>query len=285
MQQASSLSGFDRDEDGLPGAPDGAIPATSTRHDAAALKPQTNAPRLWLGDDRAADAASVWELSPAQHRYVATVMRLREGDALRCFGAAMGEWACAVETTTRRGTTVAAAVRRRRPAEPPRLELYFAPLRKKRTSLLIEKAVELGATRLAPVKTERVERASLAALGAGIHASAVEAAEQCERLRVPLVEDVVDLASPLGDLPLFVCAERADGASPRLLDALLGAELGDGAALLVGPEGGFSDADLAAVRASNPDATFVSLGAGILRAETACWAGLAVAAAALGRPR
>ena len=85
--------------------------------------------------------------------------------------------------------------------------------------------------------------------------------------------------------PLFVCAERADGASPRLLDALLGAELGDGAALLVGPEGGFSDADLAAVRASNPDATFVSLGAGILRAETACWAGLAVAAAALGRPR
>lgn len=254
---------------------------------ALAPAPQTNAPRLWLGDDRAADAASVWELSPAQHRYVATVMRLREGDALRCFGAAMGEWACAVETTTRRGTTVAAAVQTRPPpgAETPRLDLYFAPLRKKRTSLLIEKAVELGATRLAPVKTERVERASLAALGAGIHASAVEAAEQCERLRVPVVEDVVDLASPLGDLPLFVCAERADGASPRLLDALLGAELGDGAALLVGPEGGFSDADLAAVRASNPDATFVSLGAGILRAETACWAGLAVAAAALGRPR
>ncbi|KAK7254137.1 RNA methyltransferase [Aureococcus anophagefferens] len=210
---------------------------------ALAPAPHTNAPRLWLGDDRTADAASVWELSPAQHRYVATVMRLREGDALRCFGAAMGEWACA-----------------------------------KRTSLLIEKAVELGATRLAPVKTERVERASLAALGAGIHASAVERRSSRARLRVPVVEDVVDLASPLGDLPLFVCAERADGASPRLLDAPPRRGSADGAALLVGPEGGFSDADLAAVRASNPDATFVSLGAGILRAETACWAGLAVAA-------
>ena len=258
----------------------------------SAARGTSKLPRLWLGDDVAATEGSRWELSAAQHRYLSTVMRLRVGDEVRCFGAAMGEWVGTVAASDRKGTTVAASRSTRPPRSAPssgeRLELYFAPLRKKRTSLLIEKAVELGVTRLVPVKTSRTERSAVGAIAPGVHATAVEAAEQSERLDVPLLEAVVDVAADGlgGDVPLFVCAERSDEAAPGLLDALV-ARADEtrrrGVALLVGPEGGFSDADLDAVRAARPDAVFVSLGTAVLRAETACWAGLAVASAARAR--
>ena len=127
------------------------------------------------------------------------------------------------------------------------------------------------------MKTQRTERASIQALPApGATSSAVAAAEQSERLDVPLLEAVVDTHNVETDLPLYVCAARADGRAPHLLDVVTGP-----CAVLVGPEGGLTDEDLAAISAAKPDAVAVTLGPAVLRAETAACVALAFAGGAL----
>ena len=103
--------------------------------------------------------------------------------------------------------------------------------------------------------------------------AAVAAAEQTERLDVPLLVDTHAVST---DLPLYVCAARADGKAPHLLDVVTGP-----CAVLVGPEGGLTDADLAAISAAKPDAVAVTLGSSVLRAETAACVALAFAGGAL----
>ena len=127
------------------------------------------------------------------------------------------------------------------------------------------------------VKTQRTERASIQALPAlGVTPAAVAAAEQSERLDVPLLDAIVDTHNVKTDLPLYVCAARADGKAPHLLDVVTGP-----CAVLVGPEGGLTDADLAAISAAKPGAVAVTLGPSVLRAETAACVALAFAGGAL----
>lgn len=244
----------------------------------AALKKTLTLPRVWIGDGPAAapePGATAWALAPGQRRHLRTVLRRRDGDGVRVFGKALGEWAATLE-----GDRLVADRETRPPVtDSTRLELFFAPLRKKRCSLLLEKATELGATRLAPVRTTRTEAASIAALKAGPHAAVVEAAEQSERLDAPEVEALRPCDDLATDLPLFVCAERA-GKAPHLFDAVKAAG-GLGAAVLVGPEGGLAEEDLAAIARGRPDAVVCCLGDSVLRAETACWAAVTLARAAL----
>ena len=191
---------------------------------------------------------------------------------MRVFDSGMGEWVASYEDDC---VVAKEQTREATPATP--LELFFVPIKKKRASLLIEKAVELGATRLRPVKTQRTEKASIQALPApGATSSAVAAAEQSERLDVPLLEAVVATDAVKTDLPLYVCAARADGKAPHLLDVVTGP-----CAVLVGPEGGLTDDDLAAISAAKPDAVAVTLGPSVLRAETAACVALAFAGGAL----
>ena len=127
------------------------------------------------------------------------------------------------------------------------------------------------------VRTQRTERASIQALPApGFTTAAVAASEQSERLDVPLLEAIVATDAVETDLPLYVCAARADGKAPHLLDVVTGS-----CAVLVGPEGGLTDDDLAAISAAKPDAVAVTLGPSVLRAETAACVALAFAGGAL----
>ncbi|KAJ8599757.1 hypothetical protein CTAYLR_003398 [Chrysophaeum taylorii] len=243
------------------------------------------APRLWVGDGvpGPTEFGGEWiELNAEQFHYVSRVMRLRDGDVVRVFGEMMGEYAASLEFrgTGRRASAWLSPLKSTRAPPCPQapLELVFAPLRKKRTSLLVEKAVELGATALRAVRTEFTEKAAVAALGdEPISPAAVEAAEQSERLRVPLLYAPVPLRDLRLDVPLYVCLEREPG-RPHLLDAASRARPG-GIAVLVGPEGGFSDRDLADLELSVPTAKKVSLGPNVLRAETAAIAAVAILAA------
>ena len=233
----------------------------------------TKLPRLWLPTAAPVIAGeTAWPLDAAQRRKLGKVLRLRRGDALRVFDSGMGEWLASYEDDC-----VIAKEKTRAPATATPLELFFAPIKKKRTSLLIEKAVELGATSLRPVRTQRTERASIQALPApGFTTAAVAAAEQSERLDVPLLEAIVATDAVKTDLPLYVCAARADGKAPHLLDVVTGP-----CAVLVGPEGGLTDADLAAISEATPGAVAVTLGPSVLRAETAACVALAFAGGAL----
>jgi 16S rRNA (uracil1498-N3)-methyltransferase len=154
---------------------------------------------------------------------------------------------------------------------PPDLWLIFAPIKKARTDFIVEKAAEMGAARIMPVQTaftnsERIRQDRL-------QAHAVEAAEQCGGTYVPPVDDLQKLDRLLADWhedrQLIFCDESLVGARA----ALEAAPKGDKWAILIGPEGGFSDAERARLTA-HPATTAISLGPRILRADTAAVAAL-----------
>jgi 16S rRNA (uracil1498-N3)-methyltransferase len=218
-------------------------------------------------------AGAVLPLDAPRAHYLARVMRARHGDVVRLFNDRCGEWRAELAVAKR---AVAATVldRVRPPAPEPGPVLAMAAIKRAKLELVVEKATELGAAAIHPLATARgvVDRLNQARL----EAIATEAAEQCERLTVPAIAPLVALdaflAQRRGERPLYAALERAD--APRLVVALERAGAGD---LLIGPEGGWSDAERAALAAA-PVVVPVSLGPRILRAETAAVAGLAVLA-------
>lgn len=223
--------------------------------------------RLYV--DAALHAAAVVAASPEQAHRLATVMRRGRGDPVCLFNGRDGEWQGHIQSIGRGRAELAVDHQLcPQPAEPA-LWLVFALLKRDATDLVIEKATELGVTDLQPVVTERANTHRVNA--ARLAAIATEAAEQCERLSLPRVHPTRPLADLLAswprDRPLYVAAERT--AAPRPPHAA------HPAGLLVGPEGGFSEAELDAMRA-HPFVTLASLGPRILRAETACIVGLAL---------
>jgi 16S rRNA (uracil1498-N3)-methyltransferase len=220
-------------------------------------------PRLHVAEHLA--SGQLVPLEGDRAHYLRTVLRLRDGAEVRVFNDGAGEWSGRLAVVGRHKVEIRVE-RRLRPSLPePGATLAFAPIRRNRLDWLVEKAVELGVARLVPVLTERgVVRPDNTQRLAAI---AVEAAEQCERLTVPTIDTPRALANWLavrdGSAPLLFAEERG-GASP-LFAAL---RRWPGAELLVGPEGGFSERELAMLHAV-PVANPVSLGRLILRAETA----------------
>lgn len=224
--------------------------------------------------DALAEGAGV-ALSPGQAHYLGAVMRKAAGEALRVFNGRDGEWLARVEHLRKdRGALV--VERRLRPQVlEPDLWLVSAALKRDATDLVAQKATELGVAALLPVFTVRtnagrVNTARLAAI-------ATEAAEQSERLTVPRVAEPRPLADLLADWPagrrLVVAAERREAAPIR--------PAAGPAALLVGPEGGFTDRELDDL-VRHPFVEPVTLGPRILRADTAAIVGLALLQATSG---
>lgn len=226
--------------------------------------------RLFVAADLAPAAEIV--LNGEQAHYLRAVMRRGPGDRVAVFNGRDGEWRAAIVDLGKRGghLTLESQSRPQQKARP--LDLLFAPVKRAGTEWLVQKATELGAARLRPVLTRRTERARLRL--ERLQTIATEAAEQCERLDVPVIDEPVELAHLLADwpagTPLLFCDERAPG--PPLLQAL--ADLMPPAGLLIGPEGGFDPAEREDLLA-RPAVRQVSLGPRILRAETAALAALA----------
>lgn len=220
-------------------------------------------------------AGGLVTLPPEQAHYVSAVMRLSVGASVALFNAEDGEWQGRIVALRRDRAEIAIAARLRppMPTETPDLWLVFALLKRQATDLVIQKATELGVAAIFPVITARGigERVNLARL----LTIATEAAEQCERLSVPKIAP----PEPLSDLlaawppgrPLVAALERVD--CPPIMP------IAGPAALLIGPEGGFTPAELDVLRA-HPFLMPATLGPRILRAETAAIAGLALLQAA-----
>ncbi len=216
------------------------------------------------------------EATPGQAHYLRDVMRRPAGAEVRLFNGRDGEWSARIGAIARDRATLAVEARTRPQAAEPDVWLFFAPLRREMTELVVQKATELGASRIGAVLTARTEhpRVNLDRW----HAIAVEAAEQCERLTVPSFAEPVRLADLLAGWP----ADRVLLACLEWSDAPLLAPVPPPAALLVGPKGGFAPEERVLVgRAARP----VSLGTRVLRAETAAIAGLAMLLIPLAAPR
>ena len=232
--------------------------------------PPRSAPRLFVSE-RLAEGAAV-TIDGAQAHYLAKVMRVAPGDAVVLCDNATGEWAARVTAAGKRDVTVDVERRLRAREDVPDFWLCAALLKKPNFDLVLEKATELGVAAVHPVVTRRCVADKLNPERA--LAIVTEAAEQCARTALPKLAEPVKLEALLRDWPdgraLFFADEQ--GGVPAA--AAFAAHTGP-AALLIGPEGGFDEAERAAIRA-RPMARPISLGPRILRGETA-----AIAAAAL----
>jgi 16S rRNA (uracil1498-N3)-methyltransferase len=244
------------------------------------------ATRLYL--PKRLEAGATVALDMAQAHRLRHVLRLGPGATLAAFNERDGEWLCRLVEEGRRGATLVPERQLKTAEAEPDLWLVFAPIKRARLDWLVEKASELGAAALQPVWTERTQPGRLN--GERLRALAIAAAEQSERLSVPEVRiperlDVL-LASWPAERRLVVCDETGRGMP--IASALAGFRDGP-AALLIGPEGGFTDRELDAL-GKLPIVTRVGLGPRVLRAETAAVAALAIFQAIAGdwrraRPR
>jgi 16S rRNA (uracil1498-N3)-methyltransferase len=236
--------------------------------------PPASLPRLYVDQPLAPDAALT--LEGPQANYLSAVMRLGPGAQVKLFDDRTGEWLAEIVEAGKKRVTLRTTTHLREREPVPDLWLLFAPIKRGRIDWIVEKATELGVARLVPVLTQRtiVERTNHERLFAHM----IEAAEQCERTALPDLAEAQKLAALLRGWPEDRTLLFADegGGEPMANVCAPGP-----AAILIGPEGGFTEDERAAIRALR-QAKPVSLGPRILRADTAAVAAVALWMAAAG---
>ncbi|MBS4082515.1 MAG: 16S rRNA (uracil(1498)-N(3))-methyltransferase [Rhizobiales bacterium] len=225
-------------------------------------------------------AAQEVVIEPEQAHYLRNVMRLADGAEVLVFNGRDGEWLARISTRGKRGATLRPERQTRPQPEVPGPTYAFAPLKQARLDYMVQKAVEMGASRLSPVLTQftQVGRLNMERM----RANAIEAAEQCGILALPVIDEPVPLQRWLSSLPgevrIVFCDEDSETRSP--LEALRGVNAAD-VAVLVGPEGGFSEEERKVLLARD-NVVRLSLGPRVLRADTAAVAALALVQAVCG---
>ncbi|HVZ03459.1 16S rRNA (uracil(1498)-N(3))-methyltransferase [Hyphomicrobium sp.] len=234
--------------------------------------------RLFVKDEFVAGATI--ELEPEQAHYLTNVLRLRPGARLLVFNGRDGEWEASLVEVRKRSAKLALERQTRPQEQGPDIDYLFAPLKRSRLDYMVQKATEMGVRRLRPVITQRTiaERVNSERMRANV----VEAAEQCGILRVPDVAPPVSLDATLADWDatrrLIYCDEHEHETNPiEALNRIAPGSL----AVLIGPEGGFSESERDRLLAL-PFVTPLSLGPRIMRADTAAVAVLALVNATLG---
>jgi 16S rRNA (uracil1498-N3)-methyltransferase len=241
------------------------------------------APRLHVGAPLAAGAAV--RLEPKQLHYLLTVLRLRPGDTVLVFNGRDGEWLARIDEAGRKATALTPLHQTRAQPPPPDLHYLFAPIKHARLDYLVQKAVEMGASRLQPVITRYTQVARVN--HDRMRQNAIEAAEQCGILTLPVIAPAVTLQALVAGFArerlLVFCDEETEVKDP--MAALVAARRCDGSrlplAVLTGPEGGFAPEERDALL-SLPQVVRLALGPRILRADTAAVAALALTQAVLG---
>ena len=219
-------------------------------------------------------------LSREQAHYLFGVMRMQVGTILSLINGKDGEWDAEVAEAGKRGGVLACQAQTKPLQMPPDLWLLFAPIRKERMSFVVEKATELGAARMVAVQTAYTNNGDRVRLEK-LQAQTVEATEQCGGTFVPEVAGPMKLKQVLANWDpartLYFCDEAMIGEPAGFSE--------DGAmksaAILIGPEGGFSPEERAMLR-DLPYSRVISLGPRILRAETAAVAALTLWQNAMG---
>ena len=236
------------------------------------------APRLYV-DAPLREGAAV-ALDRSQAHYLTGVMRLKSGASVLVFNGRDGEWEAAIKAE-KRGAVLQIGAQTRSQSATGDLHYLFAPLKSARLDYMVQKAVEMGASRLQPVLTRhgQIGRVNIARM----RANAIEAAEQCGILTLPEIAEPQALTRILDELEpqrhLIFCDEDAEVSDP--VTALAKVSRDTPLAVLIGPEGGFAAEERAAL-VQLPNVVRLALGPRILRADTAAVAALALVQAVLG---
>jgi 16S rRNA (uracil1498-N3)-methyltransferase len=237
-------------------------------------------PRLFV-DSSLADGGEV-SLNRDQANYLINVLRLERGDDVLVFNGRDGEWQARLSSVAKRAVSLVIGTCTR--PQPPARELHFlfAPLKHLRLDYMVQKAVEMGVSLLQPVITRhtQVARINLDRMRANV----IEAAQQCGVLQVPGVAEPasLDRVAEDPDRLIVFCDEGAELDDPVAALVAAGRNVGNAPiAVLIGPEGGFSEEERALLL-ERPKTVRIALGPRILRADTAAVAALTLVQTALG---
>ncbi len=226
------------------------------------------------------------EADRSQANYLMNVLRMKDGDYLLVFNGNHGEWLAKISSGSRRDCTLQVMERTREQTEHNDLIYLFAPLKHARLDYMVQKAVEMGVGSLQPVMTQHTQssRINLERMEANV----IEAAEQCGILSIPEVIGPQTLKDVLAEWPqmhpdrrLLFCDEAEGTHNPLLTLAQMKEAGPQPLAVIVGPEGGFSDDERSHLRGLD-FVTAIPLGPRILRADTAAVAALTIIQATVG---
>ena len=243
-------------------------------------------PRLYV--DAPLIANESLALGGKQAHYLRGVLRLSVGASVLVFNGRQGEWLAHIAALDKKSARLMPQQQLRQQEAASSLWLLAAPIKRDRLDYLAQKATEMGVGRLWPIITQRTQQGTKNAQRDchRLQANAIEAAEQCGILAVPEIAAPIALAALLADWPqagggrqLIFCDESAPPAQGR--HALKKLNKNQQFAVLIGPEGGFTADEIAALQA-HPDCHSMSLGPRILRADTAMVAALAIVQSMLG---
>jgi 16S rRNA (uracil1498-N3)-methyltransferase len=241
-----------------------------------------HSPRLYI--DAPLAAGQRLALDGAQANFLRNVLRLKAGNGVLVFNGRDGEWRASLADGGKRSAALTVGEQTRAQTRPLDLHYLFAPLKHARLDYMVQKAVEMGASRLQPVLMQhsQASRVNLERM----RANAIEAAEQCGVLAIPEIAALVSfnrmIATREPSRVLVFCDEAADVGDP--VAALAAARKGPQplpVAVLIGPEGGFAEHERAALTGL-PNVVRLALGPRILRADTAAVAALALVGSVLG---
>jgi 16S rRNA (uracil1498-N3)-methyltransferase len=237
--------------------------------------PPRSTPRLFVDTLLSIDQSV--QIDGGAAHYLTAVMRLKADMPVKLFDDKSGEYLAKIVEAGKRSVTLRIETRLRQREQVPDLWLCQALIKKDRFDWIAEKACELGISHFVPVLTSRcvVDKAKEDRLRTHM----IEAAEQCERTALPTIAPLTKLAALLSAWPdnraLYFCNERGGQPFVGALSGKKGLAKAGPAAILIGPEGGFTDEEIAMI-AKHPKAVAVSLGPRILRADTAAIAAIAV---------
>ncbi len=231
--------------------------------------------RVFVSNSLQQDALIDLERNKANH--LINVLRKKTGDELIVFNGIDGAWLVRIESTSKKSASLSLLKQIARQPKPSDIYYGFAPLKKARLDYMMQKATEMGAGIIQPIITQYTQNPKINI--DKIKANVIEAAQQCEVLNLPKIEQAVRLKNLVenwqeihGERKLILADESKQAASPiKTLESLRGQKIG----LLIGPEGGFSDEELSLLH-SKDFIVPISLGERILRADTAAVAALAL---------
>jgi 16S rRNA (uracil1498-N3)-methyltransferase len=229
------------------------------------------------------NAGAIIELDRTQTNYLTNVLRMKAGAGINVFNGEHGEWSAVLVQRGRRDWALAINQFERNQTEHPDLQYLFAPLKQARLDYMVQKAVELGVGRLTPVLTQhgQINRVNLRRM----QSNAMEAAEQCGLLTIPSIDEPIPLTELLDswlslqpDRRIVFCDEtEREGETLAALKGMSGSRF----AVLIGPEGGFSNEERNRL-VSNDFVTSIGMGPRIMRADTAAVAAITLVQAIRG---
>ena len=205
-----------------------------------------------------------------QYHYLRNVLRSKENEFIRLFNGQDGEWLAKILKFQKK--TILLEISKKIADQKNSLDLWllFSPIKKNRLNILIQKATELGINYFIPVDSERTNLKNIKI--SNLQYNAIEAAEQCERLDVPEVGNLIKI-SKINDLLLkdrcLIFCDESDKKLKNIINEMTQIKKKYKKwSLIVGPEGGFSEKEkkqLLNLKNTHP----VSLGKRILRSDTA----------------